>query len=131
MLADRLGGRRALALNATCQAVLWAGFLVPMDFVPRAVLVMLIGINAGGMITCLGTALSQRFGPAALGGALGLWSLLNLPFAVGMPPLAGFLFESFNGYAAAFTIQIGLFLLAALLAGLVPRDRGQSARASA
>jgi MFS family permease len=131
MLADRLGGRRALAVNAILQALLWAGFLVPMDFVPRAVLVMLIGINAGGMITCLGTALSQRFGPAALGGALGLWSLLNLPFAVGMPPLAGFLFEALHGYAAAFTVQIGLFLLAALLAGLVPRNQVLSAHTPA
>jgi len=119
MLADRFGGRRALAVNALCQALLWAGLLIPMAYVPRAVLVALIGINAGGMITSLGTALSQRFGTAALGGALGLWSLLNLPFTVGMPPLAGFLFERLGGYEAAFAVQIALFLLAALLTGVV------------
>lgn len=131
MLADRLGGRPALAVNAACQAVLWAGFLLPMDFIPRAVLILAIGLNAGGMITCLGTALSQRFGQASLGAALGLWSLLNLPFAVGMPPLAGFLFQLFHGYAAAFTAQIGLFVLAALLTGLAARGGHRPAVASA
>ncbi len=129
-LADRFGGPRAMVLNATCQAFLWAGFLVPMDFVPRALLIVLIGINSGGMITCIGTALSQRFGPAALGAALGLWSLLNLPFAVGMPPLAGFLFERFHGYSAAFTLQICLFAVAAVLAGLVARAGSRRAATS-
>lgn len=131
MIADRFGGPRAMVLNATCQAFLWVGFLVPMAFAPRAVLIVLIGVNSGGMITCIGTALSQRFGPAALGAALGLWSLLNLPFAVGMPPLAGFLFERFHGYTAAFAVQIGLFALAALLAGMVVRSRHGTVVASA
>lgn len=118
MLSDRLGGRRALALNATIQSLLWISLLVPMAFGLRAMLVVLIGINAGGMIASVGTALSQRFGAAALGGALGLWSFINLPFTVGMPPLAGFLYERLGGYAPAFAVQIGLFVVAALLAGL-------------
>jgi len=118
MLSDRLGGQRALALNATIQSVLWFSFLMPLPFALRALLVVLIGLNAGGMIASVGTALSQRFGAVALGGALGLWSFISLPFTVGMPPLAGLLFERLGGYEAAFMVQIGLFIVAALLAGL-------------
>lgn len=117
MLSDRLGGRQALALNAAIQALLWCGLLLPMGFLPRAMLVVLIGLNSGGIVASLGTALSQRFGAVALGGALGLWSFLNLPFTVGMPPLAGFLFERLGGYASAFGVQIALFAVAAFLVG--------------
>lgn len=121
MLADRIGGGRALAMNAFLQAILWCGLLVPMGFLPRLLLAGLIGLNAGGMITTLGTALSQRFGAAALGGALGLWSLMNLPFTVGMPPLAGVMYARTGSYRIAFAVQIGLFLVAVLLASIAAR----------
>lgn len=120
-LADRLGGSRALGLNAAIQAVLWIGMLMPMDFLPRLLLTAAIGVNAGGMISSLGTALSQRFGAAALGGAMGFWSLMNLPFSVGMPPLAGILYALYGGYTVAFSVQIGLFVTAALLAAVAAR----------
>lgn len=116
MLADRIGGGRALAVNAIFQAVMWAGLLLPIGFPLLVVVAALIGVNSGGMVAALGTALGQRFGAASLGGALGLWSLINLPFSVGLSPLAGFLFGRFGSYAAPFALQISLFLVAGLLA---------------
>lgn len=126
MLADKIGGGRALALNAAIQAVLWCVLLVPMAFPLRLLLAALIGINAGGMMSTLGTAMSQRFGAAALGSALGLWSLMNLPFTVGMPPFAGALYARSGGYGIAFQVQITLFLVAAALATLAARRAAQS-----
>jgi MFS family permease len=121
MVADRFGGGRALAINAGLQAIMWCGLLLPMAYLPRMLLVGVIGINAGGMVASLGTALSQRFGAAALGGALGLWSLMNLPFTVGLPPVAGVLYARSGGYGVAFSIQIGLFVVAVILAGFAVR----------
>lgn len=115
MLADRIGGARALSVNALFQLVLWMGMLVLLPFPARALLVFLIGVNSGGAIASIGTALSQRFGPAALGGALDLWSLLSLPFTVGMPPLTGALFARTGSYVLPFLTQIALFAVAALL----------------
>lgn len=138
-LADRIGGGRALSLNAGVQALLWLGLLVPMPFSLRALLIAAIGINSGGIIAAIATALSQRFGTASLGGALGLWSLMNLPFTVALPPLAGALFAWTGGYVLPFTFQIGLFSLAALLpwfgslrlrAGRVAPTRAQAGEAS-
>jgi predicted MFS family arabinose efflux permease len=121
MLADRVGGGRALAINAALQVALWCGLLISMPFALRMVLAGLIGINAGGMMSSLGTALSQRFGAAALGAALGLWSLMNLPFTVGMPPLAGALYARSGGYSVAFSVQIALYAAAAMLAMFAAR----------
>jgi cyanate permease len=121
MIADRFGGGRALAINAALQAIAWCGLLLPMEFLLRMLLIGFIGINAGGMVASLGTALSQRFGAAALGGALGLWSLMNLPFTVGLPPVAGVLYARSGGYTVAFSIQIGLFVVAVSLAGVAVR----------
>ena len=121
LLADRIGGGRALSINAALQVIFWCGLLVPMPFALRLVLAALIGINSGGMMSTLGTAMSQRFGAAALGGALGLWSLMNLPFTVGMPPLAGTLYARTGGYSVAFAVQIGLFAVAAIFATIAAR----------
>lgn len=113
-LADRIGGWRALSLNAAIQGVLWLGLLVPMAFPLRMLLVAAIGVNAGGMVASIVTAYSQRFGPASIGGALGLWSLVSLPFTVAMPPLTGALYVAAGNYGLAFSIQIALFGVAAI-----------------
>lgn len=113
-LADRIGGWRALSLNAAIQAVLWLGLLVPMAFPLRMLLVAAIGLNSGGMVASIVTAYSQRFGPASIGGALGLWSLVSLPFTVAMPPLTGALYVAAGNYGLAFSIQIALFCVAAV-----------------
>jgi cyanate permease len=120
-LADRLGGGRALALNCAVQALLWGGLLLPLGFAPLFIVVALIGINAGGMMPALGMALSQRFGTASFGGALGFWSLMNLPFTVGLPLLAGVMFSQTGSYSLSFTLQIDLLILAAIGAALAAR----------
>ena len=114
VIADRVGGWRALSANAAIQAVLWAGLLVPMAFPLRFLLVAAIGINSGGMVASIGTAFSQRYGTASLGGALGLWSLVSLPFTVALPPLTGALYAASGSYGQGFSVQIALFAVAAV-----------------
>lgn len=120
-LADRIGGGWALAVNCGVQALLWGGLLLPFGFGPLFLLVSLIGINAGGMMAALGMALSQRFGTAAFGGALGFWSLMNLPFTVGLPLLAGVLFTRSGSYSISFGLQVGLLVAAAFGAAFAAR----------
>jgi MFS family permease len=120
-LADRIGGGRALAVNCAVQALLWGGLLLPFGFGPLFIVVSLIGINAGGMMPALGMALSQRFGTVAFGGALGFWSLMNLPFTVGLPLLAGVLFTRLGSYSVSFGLQIALLIVAAIGAAIAAR----------
>ena len=53
-------------------------------------------------------------GTASLGGALGLWSLVSLPFTVALPPLTGALYAASGSYGQGFSVQIALFAVAAV-----------------
>jgi MFS family permease len=115
MITDRFGGVAALSLNATLQAVLWSVMLVQPTFPVMLLVSCGLGLTAGGMIASLSSTFSEYFGTANFGRAYGLFAFCSLPFIVGAPVLAGYLFSAQGSYQSPFGGQIVAFILVATL----------------
>jgi MFS family permease len=113
-VADRIGGRLALAIIAFDGALLWLLMLLTPPFALLAIIVALIGVHGAGILPVLGVALSERFGREGFGRAYGLVNLVNLPFAVLAVPAAGLVFARTGSYAGAIVGVAVLLLLASL-----------------
>jgi len=113
-LADRIGGCRTLMLNALLQAGMWTIFLFK---VPMALLVadaLVVGACGGGAQAAFGAALIALFGKRAFSNALGLVSLLTIPFLFGISPVVSLVYEASGTYHIAMSMMVVGFLLAIL-----------------
>jgi MFS family permease len=115
MITDRFGGVAALSFNAMLQAVLWSVMLVQPTFPVLLLITCGLGLTAGGMIASLSSTFSEYFGVSNFGRAYGMFALCSLPFTVGAPVLAGYLFSTQGSYQAAFGGQIVMFVMVAAL----------------
>lgn len=119
MLADRIGPARALIVNALVQAAAWLILLSPVGFWLLMVDAVAVGACAAGFGAALGVLITRLFGAANFGRVYGAISFLVLPFLFGVSPLAGVLYQQTGSYSLPVGIQIGGFLLAALLLGAI------------
>jgi MFS family permease len=113
MITDRFGGVAALSLNAMLQALLWSALLLQPPFPVMLLVSCGLGLTAGGMIASLSSTFSEYFGAANFGRAYGLFALCSLPFTVGAPVLAGYLFSTQGSYQSPLGGQIVAFVLVA------------------
>ena len=118
-LADRIGGSRALIINAFVQATMWTVFLAPVGMSILIVDALLVGACGGGVQSAFGVVLSSLFGQRAFSRALGLSSLSTLPFVFGLTPLASLLYEKTGSYHLPMGLMVAGFLLAAALLWLL------------
>jgi MFS family permease len=125
MITDRFGGIAALSLNAILQALLWSVLLVQPSFPVLLLVSSGLGLTAGGMIASLNSTFSEYFGPANFGRAYGLFALIGLPFTVGAPVLAGYLFATLGSYQVPLGGQIIAFMLVAALGATLAWRRGR------
>lgn len=125
MITDRFGGVAALSLNAMLQALLWSVMLVPQPFPVLLLVSCGLGLTAGGMIASLSSTFSEYFGTANFGRAYGLFAFCSLPFIVGAPVLAGFLFSTQGSYQSPMGGQIAAFILVATLGAIFAWRRGR------
>ena len=123
VLADRIGGGFALAVNCADQALLWALLLTHPAYPVLLLLMALIGVHSGGIVAIFGVALSDRFGAASFGRGYGLSNLLTLPILVASAPLAAAIFVHTHSYVGALELQIGFFAVGGTLAALAGRRR--------
>ena len=80
-----------------------------------ATLLLGIGLCAGGLHPAFAALLGNAFGREAFASALGLATLLMLPFTFAAAPLAGAIFDATGSYNVAFTLQIACFVVAAAI----------------
>jgi MFS family permease len=128
LITDRFGGVAALSLNALLQAVLWSVMLVQPAFPVLLLVTCGLGLTAGGMIASLSSTFSEYFGTANFGRAYGLFAFCSLPFIVGAPVLAGYLFSVQGSYQSSFGGQIAAFALVSALGATIAwrKRRNQS-----
>jgi MFS family permease len=126
-LADRLGGTSALALNAGAQAILFALLIAHPSFMLLLAVAAGLGLTIGGTNASVGTALSEDFGPENFGHTYGLYVFVNLPFMVGLAPLAGYLFVVTGSYAVPLGGQVAALCVVAAI-GVVSRKNKSRSR---
>ncbi|GLV24156.1 MFS transporter [Sphingobium sp. Cam5-1] len=118
-LADRVGGRLAIAIQAFAWIVPWLLLLaVDGDFVTMLLLSIWIGLCSGSVVVLLGVTMGQWMGQANFGRAMGLVYFIKIPFMFVAGPLGGFIFDMTGSYRWAIILHATTFLgvgLAALL----------------
>lgn len=125
LLADRIGGVRALALNAGVQAVVWTIFLAPVTMPILVLDAIVVGACGGGVQAAFGAAVARLFGPRAFGRAFSLFQLSTLPFLFGMTPLASILYQGTGSYHLPMIVTIAGLALAGVSCLLLARDGAQ------
>lgn len=118
-LADRIGGARALVLNAILQAAMWTIFLVPVSFPVLLADAVVVGACGGGIQGAFGVILASVFGQKHFSRAFGLTALFTLPFLFGLTPAASLLYEATGNYHLPMGLMVGGFLIAAVLFALI------------
>ena len=91
----------ALFLSTTTPAGLFAGAAA-------------FGFAAGGLLPVWGTMVARSFGRASFGRALGAMNLAVLPITSLSAPFAAAVYDSTGAYAMAFSVCLGLLIVAAL-----------------
>lgn len=110
-LCDRIGPPAALVISATCQALLWWGFL-HADGVSLYVLAAVLGICVVPLVMLHGAAISQMFDAASVSRAMGYSYSIKLPFIFGFAPGLGLMFERFGGYDLPFLMTAVMLAVA-------------------
>lgn len=123
-IADRLGGLRAMLVNALFQAAAFSILLAPVGEFPLYVDAIVMGACGAGVTAAQGVAFAHLFGPKQYGRVLGLMSLVTIPFVFGLTPMASFLFDRSGGYALPIAVVVMLLVgAAAIYAALYMLDR--------
>lgn len=111
-VADRVGPHATLTLIGLIQTALWSTLLAFPAFGVIALLLVGIGLCGGAVHPVFSALLGNTYGRDAFAAALGLASLLMLPFTFVAAPIAGAIFDATGSYSIAFGVQIGCFALA-------------------
>ena len=127
-VADRIGSRQTLGLIALLQATLWSLMLLFPDFNVLIALLVGIGLCGGATQPVFSALLSGVYGQGGFARALGLATLLMMPFTFAAAPLAGWLFDLSGSYTHAFQVQIGAFAAAAIAFLVVLGNAGARSR---
>lgn len=117
-LADRIGGRRAIVVQALCWTVPWALLLVLGAYLPLLLVAAgLAGMMSGAIVGLCGVLVGSWLGAQNFATAMGQVYFYKVPFLFGAAPLAGFLFEETGSYRLPVLLHIASFALVAALFG--------------
>jgi MFS family permease len=118
LLADRIGGRRALVLNFVLHACGMVMLLFAANPAVMAAFLGIYGLTVGAPLTLMPLVMADSFGLKRFGSLSGLLGLFNILGAAAGPVVAGRIFDLTSSYAAAFQIfTLALLLGAAATAG--------------
>lgn len=131
-IADRIGGLRAMLVNALIQAAAFSILLAPVGTFALYVDAIAMGACGAGVVAAQGVAFAHLFGPKQYGRVLGLMSLVTIPFVFGLTPMASFLFDKYKTYSVPIGVIVALLLAsAAIYAVLYMLDRRAAPAATA
>jgi MFS family permease len=120
VIADKLGPRKALLINAMVHAAAWMVLLCAPHFsAPQfgifACATFVIGACNGGVIGLFSAKLTQSFGRDRFAHLFGLASTIAIPFTFGAAPFAGLLADLTGRYTASIAFNIAVLLAGAAL----------------
>lgn len=119
ILADRIGGARALVVIALASAALWLLFVAGLSYGGLAVAVGLIGMCGAGTVPAFSKALGDAFGRESFSRAIGLMVPITLPILfAGLigPGTVVRIYGSYTPVVLAMTATLGLAGMLAFLA---------------
>lgn len=128
-LADRIGGQRAVVVQALGWTVPWtAMLLLGPALLPLIAVAGLTGLISGGIVGLCAVMINAWLGPQNFPAAMGNVYFYKVPFLFGAAPLAGHLFDRTGSYDVPILIHIATFLLVAMIFALFrPKIIGQAA----
>jgi MFS family permease len=112
MIADRIGGARTFVVISALQFAAWLSLLAVNGYLSLAACVAVIGLCANAMMPVVATLIANVFGRECFARAMGLFSVLTMPFGVVMPLVAGRLYDLSGSYRLVFLICAGIFAVA-------------------
>jgi MFS family permease len=126
MLADRIGGLRAVMVGSACQAVAIGGFLLTQNEVGLFAVSAAFGLGFSGIIPSYVVAIRELFPASEASWRVPTFFFLGMGGMAFGSWLAGELYDHYGFYAPAFAVGV-FFNLAnlALIGFLVSRQRGQ------
>jgi cyanate permease len=116
LVADRIGGARALALIAFDDAILWTLLLTDLPYSARVVIIGLIGMHGSGSIPAISKAVASSFGERSFSRGFGLATTVQLPLLVAAVFGFGAIFQTQGSYATGLEGMIAYFVVAVFLA---------------
>lgn len=114
-IADRIGARVTCALLGIVLAGVWSLLVAFPRFEVMCLLLLGTGLCSGGLQPAFTTLLANAFGREVFASALGIGTLLMLPLTFSAAPLAGAIYDATGAYTSAFLLQVGFFVVAAVL----------------
>ena len=124
-LSDRIGGLRTLALGAGLQCVMLTGFIVVDGLAALYLLSALFGLSQGGIVPSYAMIVRRYFATNQAGWRIGLMLLFTM---VGMAlggAMAGWLFDYWGSYNAAFKVGVAFNVMNLAIAVWLLRRAGQ------
>ena len=125
VIADRLGTRRTFWVSLSAELLALMGVTAGPPLWGLYVLIVWLGLGAGGTDTVIMKGISEIFGVRAIGAILGMMNIGWRGGAALGPATAGFLYDGTGSYTVAFGIaSAGLSLSLILFTlSLAPRPR--------
>ncbi|WP_229735494.1 MFS transporter [Novosphingobium marinum] len=127
-LADRIGGQKAIVVQAFTWTLPWAALLLlGASAAPLIIVAGLLGLISGAIVGLCGVVVSAWLGSQNFAAAMGYVYFYKVPFLFGAAPLAGYLYDRTGGYDLPVIIHIATFVFVGLMfAFFRPRKIGDA-----
>lgn len=112
-ISDRIGVRRTMWISQGFMALGCAFFASTESHAGLVAGSAAFGFAAGGLLPVWGTMVARSFGRASFGRALGAMNLAVLPITSLSGPFGGAVYDATGAYTLAFSICLGLLVIAA------------------
>jgi len=111
-LVDRLDARVSVMVSLIAQTAGMGLLLIADDYPGLVVAAAAFGFGYGGMVPLRNALTVIGFGTRSFGEVSGAMRTAMAPLSMGGMPLAGWIFDAYGSYAAAFTAFAALYLVA-------------------
>ena len=112
-ISDRIDLRHTMWIAQGCMALGCALFSSTTSRVGLLLGAAVFGFSAGGLLPVWGAMVAKSFGRSSFGRALGAMNLAVLPITSMSGPFGGAVYDATGAYALAFSICLGLLVVAA------------------
>jgi MFS family permease len=119
-IADEVDPRRAVWLSLGLQVVGSLLLLSMRGTLPLTLAAIVFGFGMGGIVPLFSTLIAAAFGPDVFPRAAGLMRPVMLPLTASGVPLAGWLFDHFGNYNAAFITFAAAYAAAMVATAWLP-----------